>query len=74
MALWCLDWENKKVGSEIFRLFIESLVRLPVRRDLKFFECVRRIVRLDGNFEEVLAAHTFVHHEIHIDHCLLTGL
>ena len=63
---------RKKQVGEFFSELV--LVRSPIRRDLKFYECLGGIICLDGNFEQVLAFHALMHREIDVNQGLLTGL
>lgn len=46
----------------------------PIRGNQKFLAMLHRIVRLERNLKQVLAVHTFVHHNIHVNRSRLTGL
>ena len=48
--------------------------RHPVRRDEEFLEWLRHVVRLERNLEQVLAIHSRVHHNVHVNGRGLTGL
>jgi len=65
--------EKKQVGSSFPTCFC-LLAWHPVRCDLQFFDRLSGIVGLYWNFEQVLALHAFVHHNVHVDRGGLTGL
>ena len=48
--------------------------RDPVRRDPKFFCDLSRVVGFQLNFKEMLAAHSRVHHYVHVNRGGLTWL
>lgn len=69
-----VTFSKKRFDSMTGAIKLSSLPQSPIRRYVKMSFALCRIVCPERRTEEMLAVHPFVHHEMGVQSCALSGL